>query len=265
MNSPFMIERAKALSKRPEIAAANDPASRVQALYRLLFGRDATSKEVALGRAFLEQPDPPPVVWKPGVWRYGWGEVDESTQKLKEFHPLPHFTGIAWQGGAAWPDAALGWAQLTAQGGHAGNDLQHAAVRRWTAPRDMQITISGTVAHKPKEGDGVRARILSSRNGELASWNLKTLEAESKIKGIEVKKDEAIDFVVDCRGDVSYDEFLWAPVITLTKSTAANAGEAEIKEWNAATEFSGPPPAPLTSLEKYAQTLLLTNEFMFLD
>ena len=60
-----------------------------------------------------------------------------QAQRVASFEPLPHFTGAAWQGGAAWPDGKLGWVQLTAAGGHPGNDLAHAAIRRWTAPRDM--------------------------------------------------------------------------------------------------------------------------------
>ncbi len=261
MNSPFQLDRARALAKRVE----GSPDERVRSLYRLLFGREPSERERAAGLKYLEAPDPAPVAWKPTVWHYGWGEVDEAKQRVKEFHSLPHFTGSAWQGGPAWPDAALGWVQITAQGGHAGNDLQHAAIRRWIAPRDMQLTISGTVSHKPKAGNGIRARILSGAQGELASWNLKSLDAEMKIKGVEVKKDETLDFVVDFRGDLNSDEFLWAPLITMTKSGAANAGEPETKEWNAAAEFGGPPPAPLTGLQRYAQALLLTNEFLFLD
>ena len=55
-------------------------------------------------------------------------------------------TGSAWQGGPTLPGDQAGWAMLTAAGGHAGNDPQHAAVRRWTAPRDMAIAITGTVS-----------------------------------------------------------------------------------------------------------------------
>jgi len=33
-----------------------------------------------------------------------------------------YYTGEAWQGGPDWPDAKLGWVQLTAEGGHTGND-----------------------------------------------------------------------------------------------------------------------------------------------
>ncbi len=260
MNSPFMLDQARGLAKRVE---GSDSTSRVQSLYRIVYGRAPSEEEVELGRRLIDQPPPPPVVWKPGPWHYGYGEVDEKTQKVATFTPFPHFTGRSWQGGAALPDKVAGWAFLNAQGGHAGNDLQHATIRRWVSPQDGTITISGTVAHKTKTGNGIRARLISGRSGELASWTLKQLEAEMKIKGLEVKKDETVDFVVDFRGEITDDEFVWAPVIQMTKSGAANAGQTV--EWNAAAQFAGPPPAPLSPIEKYAQTLLLTNEFFFLD
>jgi len=261
MNSPFMVEQARALAKRAGDDA--DPAERIRRLYRLLYGRAPAEEEIALGRRLLDQPPPAPVVWKPGPWHYGYGEVDEKTQKVATFTPFPHFTGRAWQGGPTLPDGAAGWAFLTAQGGHAGNDLKHATIRRWVAPQDGAVTISGTVAHKTKTGNGIRARLLSSRAGELATWSLKQLEAEMKIKSLDVKKDDTLDFVVDFRGEITDDEFVWAPVIQMKSASAANAGQ--MIEWNAASQFAGPPQAPLSPLEKYAQTLLLTNEFFFLD
>ena len=80
---------------------------------------------------------------------------------MKSFTPLPHFTGSAWQGGPNWPDRTLGWAQLTAEGGHAGNDLEHAVIRRWIAPHDTTVAISGTASHSNAEGDGIRAFLIS--------------------------------------------------------------------------------------------------------
>ena len=59
MNSPFVVEQAQRLAKRPEIANIADPAERVQRLYSLLFGRPATTEEVALGRQFVESKEPP--------------------------------------------------------------------------------------------------------------------------------------------------------------------------------------------------------------
>ena len=258
MNSPFLREQARGLAKRT--AGAPD---RIAALYRLILGREPSEEEVRLGRAFLEKPEPPPVAYKPGPWLYGVGEVDEATQRVTRFTPLPHFTGTSWQGGPALPDPVFGWAFLTAQGGHAGNDLSHATIRRWIAPQDGTVTILGTVAHRTKTGNGVRARLLWSRGGELAMWRLKQLDAEMKLKGVEVRKGDTLDFVVDFNGEITDDEFVWAPVIQMKSASAANAGQ--MVDWNAASQFGGPAPAPATPLERYAQALLLTNEFLFLD
>ncbi|MBV8878377.1 MAG: PSD1 domain-containing protein [Planctomycetaceae bacterium] len=258
MNSPFMREQARGVVQRS--AGAPD---KIRALYRAILGREPGEEELRLGRTFLDKPEPPPVAYKPGPWLYGVGEVDEATQTVKSFTALPHYTGRAWQGGAALPDPVFGWAFLTAQGGHAGNDLKHATIRRWTAPNDGSVTVSGTVAHKTKTGNGIRARLISSRGGELASWKLRQLEAEMKLKGLEVKKGDTLDFVVDFNGEITDDEFVWAPVVQMKSASAANAGQ--MVEWNAAAQFGGPPAPPATPLERYAQTLLLTNEFLFLD
>jgi len=254
MNSPFMRDQARGVAKR---------ATDVRSLYRVVLGRLPSEDEERLGKVFLDKPEPPPVVYKPGPWLYGVGEVDEATQKVKSFTALPHYTGRAWQGGTGLPDPTFGWAFLTAQGGHAGNDLQHATIRRWVAPQDGTLTISGTVAHRTKTGNGIRARLISSREGELAMWRLKRLEADVKLKGLEVKKDDTLDFVVDFNGEITDDEFVWAPILQMKSASAANAGQ--MVEWNAASQFGGPPAPPATPLERYAQTLLLTNEFLYLD
>jgi len=130
-------------------------------------------------------------------------------------------------------------------------------------PNDGTLTVSGAVAHRTKTGNGVRARLISSRGGVLAMWKLTRLEAEMKFKGLEVKKDDTLDFVVDFNGEITDDEFVWAPLLQMKTASAANDGQ--MVEWNAAAQFGGPPPNPLSPLEEYAQTLLLTNEFLFLD
>ena len=47
------------------------------------------------------------------------------------------------------------------------------------------------------------------------------------------------------------------------------AGGEDTQEWNSVTDFAGPQTAPattpLTPWEKYAQILLETNEFVFVD
>jgi hypothetical protein len=54
MNSPFVVEQARALAARPDVAGASDPAERVRRLYRLLYGRPAEPTEVELGVRFVQ-------------------------------------------------------------------------------------------------------------------------------------------------------------------------------------------------------------------
>ena len=272
MNSPFVVERARALAGRTDAVPLKYPERRVQELYRLVLQRPATTRQVELAKQYIAaaESQPPPEPPKPVVspWQYGFGEYDEEARRVKNFEALPQFTGEAWQGGADWPDAKLGWVQLTAQGGHAGNDLQHAAVRRWIAPRNASVSISGTLQHEHKEGDGIRGRIISSRAGSLGSWTLHNDKAETKIESLEVKDGDAIDFVVDFNANLNSDDFKWSPVIK-SKDQPAGASSGEYAaEWSAKKDFGGPPeqpPKPLSPWEKYAQVLLLSNEFMFVD
>ena len=81
--------------------------------------------------------------------------------------------------------------------------------------------------------------------------------AETRITGIEVSKGDVIDFVVDGRNDSEADDFTWAPVI--------KDGESKGQTWSATADFRGYPPQRLKKWEQYAQVLLETNEFAFVD
>jgi len=54
MNSPFVVEQAKHLAARPDVGSQNDPALRVQRIYRVVLGRSATREETELGLAFVQ-------------------------------------------------------------------------------------------------------------------------------------------------------------------------------------------------------------------
>src|SRR5206468_177870 len=114
-------------------------------------------------------------------WRYGFGRFDEGSRHVDGFQPLPFFTGEAWQAHPQLPDARMGFAALQAEGGHPGKTPEQGVIRRWAAPRDGTISIRGTLAHRQTEGDGVRARIVSSRWGELASWTIRKMDAETRL------------------------------------------------------------------------------------
>jgi hypothetical protein len=56
MNSPFVVEQAKAILARPDIASITKPEERLERLYRVLFGRAPAREEIALAGRFLERP-----------------------------------------------------------------------------------------------------------------------------------------------------------------------------------------------------------------
>ena len=69
MNSPFMVDRAKALSKRLESESADD-SERIGQAYRLLFGRSPSEQETLMGLRFLQADSPSGSELRP--WeRYG--------------------------------------------------------------------------------------------------------------------------------------------------------------------------------------------------
>jgi mono/diheme cytochrome c family protein len=54
MNSPFVVEQAKAVVARPEVSSASDDSARIQALYRAILGRSPSASEVSLGLQFVQ-------------------------------------------------------------------------------------------------------------------------------------------------------------------------------------------------------------------
>ncbi len=257
LNGPFAAQRARALARATDGLPDTE---RVHQLHRLVYQRAATAAEARAASEFVAAataetppaPPPPPET----AWHYGTGAWDEPARRLAGFTPLPHATGSAWQGDAAYPGGDTGWAQLTATGGHPGNTRAHAVVRRWVAPASGTVSVAGTLKHEPSQGDGVRGFIISSRHGLLREARVHASEAAMNVDGLAVEHGDSLDFVVDIADTLDSDQFLWAPVVTAPET-----------EWHATTGFSAPPPAPdiLQPWEQYAQVLLLSNEFAFAD
>jgi hypothetical protein len=264
MNSPFVVQQATAMLQRPEVKACASEEERVQKLYQIVFHRQPDPDEVKLARAFAQTKPATPAPREP-AWEYGYGEYNDAAKRVKGFEKLPVFTKYAWQGSTNLPDAKLGWVLLSADGGHPGNDQRHAAIRRWRAPVDGVISISGELEHPSDKGDGVRARVVSNRKGLLGQWVAQNSKTNTPLQKLEVKTGDVIDFVADCRTTVEFDSFSWAPVIKY--SSRANTSD-EPQEFSAKTQFSGPvkpKPKPIDNWTKYAQVLLLANELMFVD
>ena len=272
MNSPFVQQQAHALVERSDFKALARDDERVRRLFALAYQRAPAPDEVKAALAYvLAQAAPGAATAEQAGWHYGWGEFDVVAKRVKNFSSLPHFTGGAWQAGTKLPDEKLGYVMLTAEGGHAGNDQQHAAIRRWIAPRDGAVDIVGTLSHRTDKGDGVRGRIVSSRAGLLGEWIVYNNSAEAVAAKVEVKEGDTIDFALDCRGDVGFDTFVWSPKLKYLGAEGRTRGRMTVdtaREWNALTDFgkSGREQAlPMTAWEKYAQIILLSNELAFVD
>ncbi|MBL9133620.1 MAG: DUF1553 domain-containing protein, partial [Verrucomicrobiaceae bacterium] len=115
LNHPFLVQQAKALVKR--VSTEKSPEGRIGLLYRHLFQRSPKADEMTSALSFVAVDEKPVLVENDHAkaWQHGFGEWDEKTGRVKSFTPLPHFTGHAWQGDEDWPNAKLGWAQLTAE------------------------------------------------------------------------------------------------------------------------------------------------------
>lgn len=258
LNSPFVVEQARALAARPEIASASTPTSKIERMYRLVFGRAPEKRELEAGLRFISNgSEPSAETAAPPPWQAGTGEFDAARGRLASFTPFGVFVTDRWQGGAVLPAPRSGKAVLRAAGGEPGELPGEAVIRRWTSPVSGTLSIEGTLRHgQPAApyGDGVRGRIVSSRHGELASYSVNGSSAETKLGGIKVEKGDTIDFIVDARVDPENDGFSWTPVV--------RSGE---KVWNAKNDFAGPRALPLSVWARYAQVLFETNEFAFVD
>lgn len=172
-------------------------------------------------------------------WQYGYGAFNDETRQTDAFTPLTHFTGSQWQAGSVLPDPALGYVLLHATGGHP-DQPGRAVIRRWVAPKSGILTISGSLQHGSPNGDGVRARVVSSRaaqqgNGLLGEWICFNTKVDCPVPASSVEAGDTIDLIVDCMGEITSDSFHWPAIISLTTTDGA------VQLFDSATEFHGPP------------------------
>ncbi|WP_437222936.1 PSD1 and planctomycete cytochrome C domain-containing protein [Planctomicrobium sp. SH661] len=269
LNHPFVAARAKHLAGLIESINGDDQTEKVTALFETVLQRGPTASQREAALRFLatsELEEQPTMSPEQLAWQYGYGAVNSSGTGVETFTPLPYFNGHAWQGGAQFPDAALGWAQLTAEGGHPGNDHQHAVIRRWTAPQDGVVAVESIIKHEVANGNGIRCWIISSRSGLLNQSLLHNSSQSTTIESVQVQAGETLDFVVDVNGQLNNDQYLWTVSIHEKLVTAGAANDVSAgKNWNSKRDFIGPSTGLLKPWEQLAQVLLLSNEFLFVD
>ena len=271
LNSPFVLQQAQALTARDDFKKITTDDARLRFLYETIYQRRPAADEVALAKAFLAAPGEGLSESAPhSGWHYGYGEFNEVTKRVRHFTPFTNFTGGQWQAGRDFPDKQLGHVLLRAEGGHPGQDQAHAVIRRWVAPRDGTLAITSTLTHSSTNGDGVRARIVSSRSGLLSEAILQNGSTELKTTGLEVKTGDTLDFIADCRSGANSDSFNWAPKHKFSDpmKRSKQPPPGYETEWDAKADFSKPRPElakSLTAWEKLTHLLLVSNEAAFVD
>ena len=126
------------------------------------------------------------------------------------FTPLTH-RDAEWYGSSFWtgPD----WTRVGKNWHHPGQN--NPSVRRFTAPREGAVAVSGRVFKLHLQGDGIRASV---RHNERELWRAEIDGADEK--GVEpkleltLKKGDALRFIVDKRGGIGCDTTGWDPVVT---------------------------------------------------
>ncbi len=256
MNSPLSIEQAKIATARPELVGASDDTQRIKRLYQLLFARQPDASEIAAGLRYLKPGSQAKVAAPQSEWRYGFGEYDVATKKTTAFTPLSYFGENSYRVSKDLPDPKLGYIILNPDGGHPGRDAAHQLVRRWVAPENLIVQVKARLKHSNAGGDGVKARIVSSREGLLGEWVVHNSMTQTEVGSINVQKGDTLDFIMDPQTNDGFDATEWSPTIESTDGK---------RVWSAKSGFGPPPGEPLTRLTLYAQALMMTNEFLFVD
>lgn len=264
LNHPFVMERAREVAARELVVSAASPRAKIEALYRCVLARSPTPEEIELALSHVDNEEPgDPTQSSSSPWSYVFGPLNQAAEQPGSLAPLPFFTNGIWHAGPQIPELKCGWPTLTGKGGDPGRQTGMAVVRRWTSPCAGIVNIAGSIQHSRSEGDGIRARVIHGKLGELASWNLHKLQATCQLDGIPVAAGDTLDFSVEGRHDWSHDDFDWAPSVSLTPT--AEADQIHKRTWDAQQDFAGPADPALGSWERLAQVLLISNEFFFVD
>ncbi|KAF0175127.1 MAG: hypothetical protein FD161_3439 [Limisphaerales bacterium] len=308
MNSPFVGELARAIVHRDDVKNKVDEEQRIEMLYQICFQRLPSALETKIGMKFLEDQSGVKGSDAKPIWQYGYGQYNPRTRQVS-FFKFQNFVGApqGMMGGNRNPAAAphydggtnnrLAGIRLTANGGTAST---LAVIRRFTAPVDASLAISGDFRQPGNVGDGVNGYIVHSRSGQVGSYPLsgRNRDVSTAVAKVDVKRGDTIDFIVDNggRGNAIGDTFIWAPTLRVAAAGPAMAaaapamtpfgggpmsapamnnnmamggqGGASATRWDAQAQFGSPSAGqqkPLDTWEKYAQILLLANEMTFVD
>jgi hypothetical protein len=182
-------------------------------------------------------------------------------QDSARYRPLT-YRNDTWYGSTYWtgPD----WTRVGKDWHHPGKNTP--AVRRFTCPADGRVAITGRAhkAHVEPKSDGVR---LAIRHGAKTVWRAEIDGGDAQ--GVEhqltldVKRGDALRFVVHKRGQIYCDTTHWDPLVAYEggKSTQASSGFSTKKQgeggWSYEMEAPRGETAGLPVLRTLGRDLLI--------
>ena len=246
------------------IAATDDPSVLVHTAFQQLLARNPTELESAAAIDFLMLPNA--VVELPvepsSVWSYGTSIVDDQDQPVG-FTPFAIFKDNRWQAAETFPaEPPHGHASLTDRGGHTAVASNLGVVRRFTAPHTGTVHVVGKAAHRSDKGDGVRFSIWTGGQVHFQD-TCQNREQNFEIAAFTVQQGQTVDLVA-CPGESnSHDSYELAALIELRRQ------DGSTQAFGTRRHFGGPADPttnqPLDRLAQLAQSLMITNEFAFVD
>ena len=177
----------------------------------------------------------------------------EDDPRLLEYRTNIWYESTFWSG----PD----WTRVGRNWHHPGQNTP--SVRRFTAPRDGKVKITGRVAKLHLKGDGTRAII---RHNDRELWQAEIAGDDAEGVGhnltLDVAKGDSIRFVVHKLGAITADTTAWDPAIsypdeTFQASTAFGKHRQGFGGWWYEMEGDVPPPADAPTVHTLTQDLSL--------
>jgi hypothetical protein len=266
MNSPLLVESAKTLAASLAKDFPDD-AARVTELYHRVLQRSPDAAEVKLALSYMAAYPANDLVHPESQdWQYGYGAFDGEAKKVASFASIKAFDGKAFKTSAKAEDGKTGGVMVDAMGGDAGPGAGLSSIRRWVAPHDGTVSITAELTHPDAKTEGVIARVISSRTGQLGEWQTVGQSVVTNLENVAVKQGDTIDFVVSSQSDKDAGPYQWSPSI-LMPGMEMPSMPGMPRRWDARTDFADPakPAKPLTPLEELCQALLLSPEFAVLE
>lgn len=260
LNNPFVMQQAEHLAARATAENPEQPTAVVHDVYAQVLRRAPTAEEASVAAEFLAaarelRPTNSAIVG----WQYGFGEISEDRSSVLGFQHFPVAHEGRWGGSTKLPDEKLGWCMLNKDGGHAGDGLKLCAIRRWIADIDCDVRVTSQVSHNTGEGDGVTAHVVAHSKSAAAA-HAHNKKQTVNVDQISLQAGDTVDFVIESGRSVAHDSFGWQ--ITINQSVNGQP----VREWKSDVDFStSSPTTRLNPTAQMVQTLMLTNEFTFVD